>query len=398
MYALIEQLHNLDNTLSPSEIREPIINYWNYAYGHYQIYPRIICLNLQSKNTKHTRDFFDVIKKYKPHIIFTMENWKLYPNLDNYVRFTTKSIHMNHLYIRNDIIRNRSLQYIQYGFRFEDICFRYIPPNSSETTLYQNEIGDFNFNSNRWSKKYLDDFYREKRFGIPGGLGFRLNKLHNYSFFQTSADHMGLYIQINEPFKCNPLADKRKIDLAIEDINNNRVQDFEYIYKYNRNYKYKMCNDIINPNIFDFKDWENLYKHDDDKIDLQSNNIGMGILDKHLGTKAYDANNRPIKMIVESLNKLNTTRNELVKFNQIINKDPCNARVICLRKKNDVQSLNDVRPIVILPTGMKIRENTRKILKEELKNRIDNRIVSFMEGKSVHNCLSFLINNIMDNG
>jgi len=43
-------------------------NYVVRIYEHeYDIYPNIICLNLQSQNTKHIKDFFAAIKQYNPH-------------------------------------------------------------------------------------------------------------------------------------------------------------------------------------------------------------------------------------------------------------------------------------------------------------------------------------------
>ena len=392
-----QAMKNLDTRFS-SEINRPIVNYWNYSYATNDIYPNIICLNLQSQNTKHIKDFFSAIKQYNPHIIFTIENWREYPDLENYVKFISKDVYMNHIYIRNDIIRNRSLEYIPNGFRFEDINFRYFPPHSRKTTLFQNEIGDFNFDSNSWMRNLKHNFLREKRYDKPGGIGFKLSKLYDYSFFYTDSDHMGLYIRINQPFKRHLIADQRKVDNAIEDIIYNNSSELEYIYKHNRNYKYKMCDKIINPNIFSLSDWRNLYRDNNMKNNLQSDKIGSGIIEKPIGTNAYDDNNRPIKMISKSIIKNSIKHDNLDKIIKVLNNDKPNARIVCLKKKDPVTSLNDVRPIVILPASMKIREKTRIKLKDALTKRCDDRIKSFRPGKSINDCIRDIYDFIYDVG
>ena len=390
MRHLLEQLQNLDKSQNYREIGKPIVNYWNYIYNIQDVYPIIVCLNINGKNFKHTLNVYESVQKYKPHIIFTIENWKEYPNINNYTKFTTNDCYMNCLFIRNDIVRNRSVNKIPYGFRFDDICFRYCKPGCKKTELFQNEIGDYNFNSNTWIDN--SQFFREDRRNKPGGMGFRLNKKFTYEFFTTSSDHDGIAIKILENWKMNKLADKRKVELAIKDIVYNYSDEFGYIYKFSNNYKYKHSDKIINPNIFPLDDWKKLYRHNNIKNTQQSKDIGYyGSITKPLGTNAYDANNRPIKMITDTLKNMYISHDVLQRCVDIFAKDNFEARVVCLKKHKEVESLKDIRPIVIEPISMKIRERTREVLKTKLSLRIDSRIYSFIEGKSTTDAIQNII-------
>ena len=134
------------------------------------------------------------------------------------------------------------------------------------------------------------------------------------------------------------------------------------------------------------------------KNNLQSDKIGSGIIEKPIGTNAYDDNNRPIKMISKSIIKNSIKHDNLDKIIKVLNNDKPNARIVCLKKKDPVTSLNDVRPIVILPASMKIREKTRIKLKDALIKRCDNRIKSFRPGKSINDCIRDIYDFIYDVG
>jgi len=392
MRQLIETIHSLDK-LPPENsfsLVKPITNYWNYAYGSYKIFPRIVCMNLDGKKYKGHIEFFSAIKNFNPHIIFLIECWKLYPELPNYVRLHTNDIYMNHIFIRSDIARNRPINRIPYGFRIEDIYFRYIKPHSKKCELFQNEIGDFNFGSNKWIKeKDINEFYREQRTGKPGGLGFRLNKDKEYGFYTIDSDHKALWIEIKEFWNKNLVADKRKLANAIDAIMIDNATDFKYFYKSQNNLRYRINNDIINPNTFNLEDWRKLYKDKPNKLDKQSNKLGFSINQdlKPYGTKAYDANNRPTKLITDYIRKKTYSNQNLEKFINVLNKDPCNSRIICLKKNDEIKSLDDVRPISIMPISIKIKEHSRLDLKNKLISRTNKRIKSFMPKSSIHDVL-----------
>ena len=142
-------------------------------------------------------------------------------------------------------------------------------------------------------------------------------------------------------------------------------------------------------NTFNLEDWRKLYKDKPNKLDKQSNRLGFSINQnlKPYGTKAYDANNRPTKLITDYIRNKTYSNQNLEKFINVLNKDPCNSRIICLKKNDEIKSLDDVRPISIMPISIKIKEHSRLDLKNKLISRTDKRIKSFMPKTSIHDVL-----------
>ena len=330
-----------------------------------------------------------------------IEAWSRYPNIDSYYRIIDDSIYMNHIYIRNDILRNRTIDTIEYGFRIDDINFRYLPPKTKKILLGANEIGDFNFLSNKWIKNI--EFTKENRLGKTGGMGFKLNKLiKKYAFIDCVSDHDCIYIELNEPIRKYLLADKNKVVNAMDDIFKRGSNEFKYIYKFRKNLKYRRNKDIINPNKFDMEAWYNIYGNVINKYKKGNYITTLGNnreLTQSIGTNCYDVNNRPTKMITQYLYKNEIKNENLEKFIKILSKDEkFNARIICINKKKNTipNSINDIRPISILPISMKISEHTRVKLRDKLIACTDKRIFSFLPGQSTHNAINDIFDHILE--
>ena len=99
---------------------------------------------------------------------------------------------MNHLFIRSDLCRNRVLKTIEFGFQFEDLCFRYIPPNIRKdfrVKLSNNEFGDFNFLSNQnWLNN--EGFFYGFGFMVVGHRSLECLLKSSFRFFFTCSDEL----------------------------------------------------------------------------------------------------------------------------------------------------------------------------------------------------------------
>lgn len=161
---------------------------------------------------------------------------------------------------------------IDFGFRIDNIAFRYIPPNTHRTQLVMEEIelGDFNFLSNKWLK--LTNIKCEIRKGNPGGVAI-CSKLENrVKFLKTKSDHDILYAQIEGSIKANKKIDYAKLCYALQKAyQGETVYDIYSIdkrWKDNRSIKLSNNTKIVNPvaQKMSFEPYYELYHHNGSKI------------------------------------------------------------------------------------------------------------------------------------
>lgn len=93
----------------------------------------------------------ELTEHYSPHFIWIMEAYEDMNINRGYIHIRHLDIHQNHLFIREDIFHGRTISYIDYGIKVDDICFRYIYPGAHRTELDGRiEVGDYNPRSNKW--------------------------------------------------------------------------------------------------------------------------------------------------------------------------------------------------------------------------------------------------------
>ena len=296
---------------------------------------------------------------------------------------------MNHLYIRTDMLRNRNINKIDNAFIFNDLLFRYFPPNNKKTNLFDNEFGDFNFMSNKWID--INNFITENKYGKQGGIGFKTLYSYKYEFIKSKSDHDILIIQLNNPLTKNLLADHNKLVDCLERHIKFNTNDKRF-YKYHGFFPNSKS---VNPGLFKLDEYKQSYGHNKNK-NLKNYDIQIDKqIDQFFGTYAYDDNNIPNKLINKFIvNKdINIQNNILEFFSEKDNK--FNARMISFLKKGyKLNSINDIRSNAILPTTMKIAEKTRYILKDKIEENLDKRLFGFRKNRSVQDAI-FEINKLL---
>ena len=361
------------------------------------IKPKILCFNVNRLTFFKASQIKILFEKFKPDIAWAMENWTNPIEINGYNLFIDKSIYKNALYVRANIIRNRLVRDIPYGLSLDNLNFRYIPPNSKKTLLYEDEYGDFNFLSNSWISKRK--FVMEKRYNKLGGMGFKSTDKTQFKFIDFPSDHDAIIVQFESAWKKYLRNDKIKLENEINTLE--KGKNIGYIFKNTDNYKYPRADNgkIINPikENLNLEPWFKLYGHDPDKINYDYKPIiSNGNLHK-INSKAYDLNNISNKMVLDIL-----TDKQDPKINQLfVNNNPGNfaSKVVCLRKKDkNPDNVLNLRAIQISPINFKIAEQSRNKLKQWLIDNTDrNRILSFLPGLSCLDIFKSLKNSI-DNG
>jgi len=380
-----------------------VTNYWNYTSTCSNIFPIIAVINSNGKNPQKVARLYKIIESYKPHIIFIMEAWDIYPLIDSYNRFVDDSQYLNHIYVRCDLLRGRNVENINHGFRIQDLNFRYLPPGTKKCRLYPNEFGDYNCLSNGWVWK--NTFIWENRYDKIGGMGFRTTMKNKYKFIPFPSDHSAIIIELQSLWRKNLIADRNKINNAIDDIVQNNSENFKYIYKYRSNHRNYRNTNVVDPNKFNMDKWINLYGNEPNLFMKQIKHVSIlgntKSLEKDVGTNAYDINNRPAKPITHYIKERKISNGDLVKVVNAISKDEIfSSRIICINKlKNEEpKSINDIRPISILPVSMKITETSRTALKEALIRNTDQRIFSFLPHTDVSAAINNIYRHIIEDG
>ena len=371
-----------------------IYNLFSTKFSKKTFCPIIINWNVNSINKKKFEFLQDKIYNFKPDIIFLSECWIKPMNIPTFTKFSSNDCYQNTLYIKTDKLRNKSVVPIDRGFLFEDLCFRYVPPQSKYISLRENEIGDYNFYSNTWVNAY--NFNKEKRKTDVGGLGSKLKYSHEVKFLDSPSDHNIEIIKINENWKKILQVDMRKLENALESaITNGKL---EYFYS-DRSVKRKRINSrIVNPNTFDIQDWIDIYGQDNTPKLPHKHIIGNKTITESFGTFAYDADDIPLKPITKFIKKKKLNLSQLQNLVNVLQKYPSIGRIVTiLKQKHKLESIKDIRPICILPVAMRITEQTRRDL---CNLPTSNFIYGFKPQSSVHNLFANFFkefNYIIDN-
>ena len=359
-----------------------------------QIKPIIFCINCNKLNPLKFQELQDLIDEIRPDLAWIMEIWGQPPCFLGYNAFNDGSMQTNVLYVKSNVVRNRIVQKIPFGFRIEDLNFRYIPPRTSKRVeLLANEFGDLNFASNPWINK--KNFYQE--FGRRTGMGFSTIYSNFPRFFRVKSDHNAFVVQISSIWIKKLRNDRFKLENEINSLY--RKTKLGYIFKNTDNYTYPKCNNdkIVNPivNNLDLKPWMDLYKHGPKPNNENYKPIcSDGKLHK-ISSHAYDVNNISNKMVIDILyNKNNSLIQKFIEAND----GKFSSKTICLKKKDKIpDSVLNLRPVQVSPINFKLAEQSRGKLKDWLIKNTDARILSFLPGKSTEDMFKALRQYILNN-
>ena len=393
--AIKQTFMNIKTNTYGFDIIDPIdiMKYATRNYTKVQVKPKILCINVNKLSGAKFQEIIERINATQPDVAWFMENWTEFPEILGYNRFIDKSIYRNTLLVKSELIRNRLVTEIPYGFRLEDLYFRYIPPHSKRCELTINEFGDYNFLSNSWID--ITNFTTEIRQNKIGGMGFKTNIENNYRFIEFPSDHSAIFVQFKSHWDKYLRNDYYKLENEILSMKQNK--SIGYIFKNSDNYNYpkNKSNKLINPikENLDLSPWYDLYKHKEDKINVGYKPVISNGKLHNINSRAYDANNISNKMVIDILNKYNNT--ELIQqFINNNNRDAFESKVVCLRKKDkEANSILNLRAIQISPVNFKLAEQSRTKLKEWLIAKSDKRIFSFVPNSS---CCE-LFKNLKDN-
>ena len=374
-------------------MQQAMLNYINCAQRNLEINPVILLLNINQLNNIKLQRIMELIKLYHPHIVWIMESWTYLKPIPGYNIFYTKDMYRNHLMIRSDILRNRTVKEIKYGFQVDELFFRYIPPNSKPTELTQNEFGDFNLLSNKWIRK--TGMVNENRYGKLGGMGYKSQYNTIFRFIKFPSDHEGIIVQFLNTWKKYLIADRYKTKDAVE--NAVITGKLGYIYKNSANYKPpRDSHKIINPykQNLTLEPWKQLYNHNPNKPDpreytpiVSSNEINK------INSKAYDINNQPVKYILEAL--IGKPKEIIQRFIEVNKVNKFQTKTVCILKEGrKPDSVLNLRPIQVSPINFKLAEQSRIKLKEWMIKNTDKRIYSFLPGKSTFTCFEAIVNQL----
>lgn len=377
-----------------------LLNQWKKRYDTDYLFlepeTRVLATNMFVTNDYKRFELNQLIKRIDPDIVWTMENYKSFPAEPNYTKIDASGVHLNALWIKNELVKNRFIHKVPYGIQVDNICYRYIPPNKKKTNLTKNEIGDLNFLSNKWIK--CTNVKAEKRvvknMVKPGGMCSCLNIPNTTKFWDFCSDHKAMSVVINQPLKVAKQMDAGKTAVAI-DLNINEDLEIKDIFKIKKNCRnerklfLKQSNKIIDPIACNLplNDWFNLYHHDEMKIKLK--NYYPTIREKEIKiitSRADDINNiniRSMLKIIKFLNK-DQIQNVLMGLKWI----NFNSRTVCLTKKDKKpDKVKNLRPIQISPISFKVAEQSRKHLKEWINQNTDKRCFAFKEKSSIPDLL-----------
>jgi len=296
---------------------------------------------------------------------------------------------------------NRCISRIPFGFRVDDLNFRYIPPNTScRCEFSENEFGDFNYRSNLWIN--LTNFFAEERFGKPGGLGFTTNRANTRYFMRFPSDHKACLIDLQKAPKTKRQVDTPKlldaINAALRDEEDDDIYKNQFKKNPQRKLKVLRKNDkIVNPTAenLEMSEWEKLYGHEPNKLpNLNHVCRTRERAFKNIASRAVDINDIPIKKTIALTSELN--RDEINKVLFGFRWVRFNSRVICLRKKGkEPNKVTNLRPIQISPFTFKIAEQSRKSLKNWLNIHTSPKCYAFKPNARISDLLTWLKSKIV---
>ena len=123
-----------------------------------QFHPKILAFNVNTISSHKYQTIQCFIAEFDPAFVFIMEAWTKMKCPVNYYAYELNDLYCTTIWIRQDLVRGRMIKRIPYGIQVDEFCFRYIPGGSPKTELNGIfEIGDYNYNSNKWMN--LENFY-----------------------------------------------------------------------------------------------------------------------------------------------------------------------------------------------------------------------------------------------
>jgi len=357
-------------------------------------------VNFQARNQK----LLDLIKKLHPMLVLIIEPYAIINPPINYSSILHNTFYKNVVWIRNDLVKQRTISRIPYGIQIDNIALRYIPPSSNKCQLdiHEIEVGDFNFLSNPWLE--LENIYCENRYGKPGGVAICTKLKHDTKFINIGSDHKVMYTIIDGTIKAKKKIDNYKLTKAIidatEGIINKDVYTLDKRWKEDRNIRLTNQNQkLINPvaKHLDLDPYKQIYHHDERK----TSNFGYtpqirSTEWKHIQSKAEDVNNFQIRKMIELTKKLSLPRkqNVLNCFRWI----QFNSRTVFLRKKGkEPNKITNLRPIQISPWTFKIAEQSRTKLKNWLDQNTHAWCYAFKKKKKIADLIAWIKSYILPN-
>jgi hypothetical protein len=335
-----------------------------------------------------------IIERYELDIIWLIDLRKAFKGFKGYTTIYTDDPLQNQLLIRNSLYRNGEVLKTEYGLSYMGINFRYIRPNTKTTSInWTNEIGDYNWTSNKWIKI---DATTEVRNGIPGGM---LTNLENPKFIKfRGSDHK----MIIGTFKCQwkPNLEMNYYDLekAINEAGESaqwkniysrvktRIQESKEMLGNKR--KTSKIVDIKKLNL-DLTPWKLLYRHEEQKKSSWFCQFTDFTRLDNTKSKAKDINEIKVQDAIRIFNKLNVKqKNNLMIAWKSLKRE---TRAIALRKKDVmVKKVTDTRLIQIYPANMKIQEYSRVKLKMWLEKQSKPSQYGFVKDRSTMNLIEDL--------
>lgn len=363
--------------------------------------PVIMAINVDQMNDQKYMELTQAIEEIAPDMIWIMEPWKEIDPYLGYTQFCDTSVYYNCLWIKSELLRGRIVQRIKYGIQFDIFHFRYIPPHSKVTELYDVEIGDYNARSNYWiprNAKY------ETRYNQSGGMLVKSSIPFNARQRYFTSDHKLIVAKFEYTMSTKLPADINKVKIALDiasvtgkigtNIYKNVHAKTGDVYMIDRK-----SGKIVDPikNNLTLEPWNELYGNNIHKpLRNRTTQVSNGPI-KSTHSKAYDYNNKPSKYILDSVKEKNMSQLQNI-VNALSINEQFTTKCICLRKKDKIpNTVLNLRPIQVEPITMKIGEQTRSKLKNWLINNTDPRCIAFMPGKSTTDVFQFILDKF-DNG
>jgi hypothetical protein len=354
----------------------------------------VLAVNIQG-TLNHIHPIRRIIKKFWPIFVWIMEPYYEKFEIQNYVKVQCHDFYKNQLWIREDYYAGRNISKIKYGIQVDDLNFRYVPPKTKKFKLEENEIGDFNFRSNKWIKMNVKC---ENRFGLPGGMCIQTNYVNQTEFLKFPSDHDAMFVRLARPMKKQRDIDWVKMEHQLKPTEDDAGEAVTNIFKTRlprnkQNKNVRLNSQIINPitKHLPLDDWKDLYQHNLQKLSnvnyipkLDGENI------RQIQSKAKDVNDIPIYKFLNMMKKYNSAERQLIL--KKLCKMRFDTRVVCLRKKGKPPDcVKNLRPIQISPIGFKLAEQSRRLLKLWLEKNINENFHAFVPGKSIFTMLDAIM-------
>jgi hypothetical protein len=356
----------------------------------------VLVANVNAQH-RHNSRLNDIVAKYQPMLVFIMEPYIHWNPPPSYYALYSNNLYRNTLWIRNDIRKGKVISRINYGFAVDNIAFRYIPPNTKQQkiSLYDIEVGDWNFLSNKWLKVNRS-INCENRKNKPGGVCVITNFYTKCTLHDINSDHAAIFAEIQTQIKPKLKTDYWKLNKALEKgvagIVDKDIYTYDRRWKADRQLIIKENDKIVNPiaRNLDLQPYYDLYKHQSTKAipEWYAPTISEP-KSKVIQSKAEDINQIPIRSMIKLTEKLNVEqKNTLMKS---FGWTKFETRTICLKKKDkEPNKVTNLRPIQISPWNFKIAEQSRQKLKEWLDSNTDKRCYAFKKNSKIEDIVNWI--------